>query len=252
MGAAAKNELIHKLISTNKKVVLIVEDDIAMAHSLASLFDAKGFLVYVESTVDMARKRLQIFDYTRTLVDLAFVHNSTKSAAFLQYLHEKYPDIKTVIITNSRVSHAQRFEAVISKDDNLEVIADIAEESLKYDQNFLRQHIAAVKQCDKLMRMQNKLNKINAVRQYTPEEIAAAMQIERQKIQVLAKHLLEVFEAQTRHMRLFLWKEFKYFLKLFKYNMTFAKLRKIHAYYITCRDVMAYKKQKNINLASQL
>lgn len=241
-----------KLVSTNKPVVLIVESDRTVAETLAYFFDSRGYLVYVESDADKARSRLQVFDYTKNLVDLAFVKEGVGNSgpAFIAHLHKKYPNVKTVMIANSSAYAHDTTEAVCTKKDNLELVGDIADTSLQYNQDFLREHLQKMRKSERMFKDQEKLAKIQQKRSYSPEELAQWKDLQSRIASRLAKSLLEVLNADTIHLRKFLWKEFTHQVRLFKYELKFGKIKAMCKTYLDAQRGFAWKKNRSQSSAA--
>jgi ActR/RegA family two-component response regulator len=213
--------LSDKLLNTDKPVVLIVEDDPQIASGLAIFFHSKNYCVYVESSVDNARRKLQVFDYSKTLVDLAFIQNSAdqKGAAFVSDLHRKYANVKTVVIQDSKNNPAIA-SAFVHRDDDIVMAGQIAHDTLRYSQEMLNEYIKAARIKDKKLKEIERTRQLAYLSKHTPAEIAAALDKKRQVAAKIAPIVLQLFDAWDNvHLRRQYWKEIVGKSKVYKHNI---------------------------------
>jgi ActR/RegA family two-component response regulator len=226
--------LKNKLIPTTKKVVLIMEDDPDLANILGDTFHRRGFQVFIESSLDNARARLQILDATRSRVDLAITVDraavSSKSSAFVNYLNTRYDNIKMVSFAEHKRGEVSP-AALMDKETNIEVIAEAADNSINYSQEYLKKHLEKLAEADRLARRTTKVHNHVNITQHSPEEIQEAEEVNKRIKERLASRFLEVMKAPTRLYRRALFKEYKSYAKMLRHELSFSSIFKMVRYY---------------------
>jgi two-component system response regulator RegA len=80
------------------RLLLIVEDDVAFARTLARSFERRGYKVQVASTLEEVGELLGTCTPTHAVVDLK-LHGSTSGLACVQALHAHSADMLIVVLT---------------------------------------------------------------------------------------------------------------------------------------------------------
>jgi hypothetical protein len=222
-----------------QKVVLIVEDDPVFSNALAESFFRRGFQVFIETTTDKARRRLQVLMNSSTRLDVALIDETkdAKASYFADLLHQKYVDIKTVLFSDKNPNEILSKAAIIPRTLPPEIIIDAASDAIDYSQSTLKKHLETLAVSDRAAKIKEQQYALGAgsmtgmgSRGPSQEIVEAAA-----RFKVVCKKLaitfMDVMQADNLEYRRWLFSEYKKQLKLLKYTKSFAKLRKMVYHY---------------------
>lgn len=222
---------LYKLPPNKKKVAFIVEDDPVFSQTLAESFLRRGYQVFIETSPERAKSKLQVLDITKTRVDIASVSSKNKTSShFIKYLHQKYDDIKIVMFKESHKEDLETEAAIADKDSNIEIITDTMHKAstLNYSQELLKKHFSDLRELDRTEKMEAKINScLKGRNSYTPEQIAQWNELRIRVRKSIAILFYKTFEAETLHLRKFYWRELLKHSKMIKFTIKIAHIRSL-------------------------
>lgn len=258
---AIEDLLLKKLKATERKTVLILEDEKDFCSTMAEVFMRKGYQVFVESSVQGAKRKLQVLDFSKTKIDLAVVEDSSNAnySTFLNSLKQKYPDIKTVVVAEDAIARIQNATTpVLLKEQNLDNVVDAISDSINYSNEKFKSHLNNLREIERAENYNKALHRGLKPSELvlTPEEEAELKRNKKLISSRLAKKLLEVFKCESLGLRRSVWKELRHIVKITRFNLTFTKLKGLILKYrqsgrisITNKkpnNVLVYKKHRKV------